>query len=235
MEAEGVDVPDRRQRRRRRAGRRAAPRVRRDRARRRRRRSRAICRSRAASSKGIHFAMEYLTQQNRRCEGDDVADDEFITRQGQARRHHRRRRHRRRLPRHRAPPGRARRCTSSSCCRGRPTTRAADNPWPQWPNIFRTSSAHEEGGERVYSVSTERFIGDDAGPRHARCRRSASRSRSEDGRADVRAGPRQRVRADGRPRAAGDGLPRPRDGPAARAARRHADRARQRLARRRSG
>ena len=38
-----------------------------------------------------------------------------------------------------------------------PESRAEDNPWPQWPNIFRTSSAHEEGGERVYSVSTERF------------------------------------------------------------------------------
>jgi glutamate synthase (NADPH/NADH) small chain len=41
-----------------------------------------------------------------------------------------------------------------------PDTRAADNPWPQWPNIFRVSSAHEEGGERVYSVSTQRFLGE---------------------------------------------------------------------------
>jgi glutamate synthase (NADPH/NADH) small chain len=40
-----------------------------------------------------------------------------------------------------------------------PDTRAADNPWPQWPNIFRVSSAHEEGGERVYAVSTQRFTG----------------------------------------------------------------------------
>jgi glutamate synthase (NADPH/NADH) small chain len=39
-----------------------------------------------------------------------------------------------------------------------PETRAADNPWPLWPAIFRTSAAHEEGGERVYSVSTERFV-----------------------------------------------------------------------------
>ena len=44
-----------------------------------------------------------------------------------------------------------------------PDTRAADNPWPQWPNVYRTSSAHEEGGERVYAVSTRRFIGDDRG------------------------------------------------------------------------
>jgi glutamate synthase (NADPH/NADH) small chain len=40
-----------------------------------------------------------------------------------------------------------------------PETRASDNPWPLWPTIFRTSSAHEEGGERLYSVSTERFTG----------------------------------------------------------------------------
>jgi glutamate synthase (NADPH/NADH) small chain len=40
-----------------------------------------------------------------------------------------------------------------------PRERAADNPWPEWPQIFRVSSAHEEGGERVYSVSTQRFSG----------------------------------------------------------------------------
>jgi glutamate synthase (NADPH/NADH) small chain len=39
-----------------------------------------------------------------------------------------------------------------------PETRAADNPWPLWPTIFRTSSAHEEGGDRIYSVSTEQFV-----------------------------------------------------------------------------
>ena len=44
-----------------------------------------------------------------------------------------------------------------------PDQRAADNPWPQWPNVYRVSSAHEEGGERVYSVSTRRFLGDERG------------------------------------------------------------------------
>jgi glutamate synthase (NADPH/NADH) small chain len=44
-----------------------------------------------------------------------------------------------------------------------PDTRAPTNPWPTWSNIFRVSSAHEEGGERVYSVNTERFVGDEAG------------------------------------------------------------------------
>jgi glutamate synthase (NADPH/NADH) small chain len=37
------------------------------------------------------------------------------------------------------------------------------NPWPTWPNIFRTASAHEEGGERWYAVTTHAFVGDDAG------------------------------------------------------------------------
>jgi glutamate synthase (NADPH/NADH) small chain len=44
-----------------------------------------------------------------------------------------------------------------------PDTRAANNPWPTYSNIFRVSAAHEEGGERVYSVNTERFVGDDQG------------------------------------------------------------------------
>jgi glutamate synthase (NADPH/NADH) small chain len=44
-----------------------------------------------------------------------------------------------------------------------PDLRAPNNPWPTWSNIFRVSSAHEEGGERVYSVNTERFAGDEDG------------------------------------------------------------------------
>jgi glutamate synthase (NADPH/NADH) small chain len=36
-------------------------------------------------------------------------------------------------------------------------------PWPTWPLIYRTSSAHEEGGERLFAVNTERFVGDEDG------------------------------------------------------------------------
>src|SRR5262245_31321893 len=111
---------------------------------------------------GIHFAVEYLTQQNRRNAGDDVPASELITAEGKrvviigggdtgadclgtAHRQGARSVHQfELLPR---PPD----------------ARHEDNPWPQWPNIFRTSSAHEEGGERVYGVSTERFAGDDRG------------------------------------------------------------------------
>ena len=44
-----------------------------------------------------------------------------------------------------------------------PEERAGDNPWPQWSLVYRVSSAHEEGGERVYSVNTERFVDDGNG------------------------------------------------------------------------
>jgi glutamate synthase (NADPH) small chain len=44
-----------------------------------------------------------------------------------------------------------------------PDDRAAENPWPQWSLIYRVSSAHEEGGERVFSVNTERFVDDGQG------------------------------------------------------------------------
>ena len=41
-----------------------------------------------------------------------------------------------------------------------PLSRPSANPWPTYPLIFRVASAHEEGGERVYSVNTEEFLGD---------------------------------------------------------------------------
>jgi glutamate synthase (NADPH) small chain len=42
-----------------------------------------------------------------------------------------------------------------------PQERPDATPWPTWPLVYRTSSAHEEGGERVFSVSTQRFLGED--------------------------------------------------------------------------
>ena len=44
-----------------------------------------------------------------------------------------------------------------------PELRPDHQPWPTYPMIFRTSSAHEEGGERVYAVSTQEFVTDEAG------------------------------------------------------------------------
>ena len=111
---------------------------------------------------GIHFAMEYLTLQNRRCEGDMISDESSITAKdkrvviigggdtgadclGTAHRQGAQSIHQFELL---AQP---------------PEQRSESNPWPEWPHIFRVSGAHEEGGERVYSVSTERFTGNSAG------------------------------------------------------------------------
>ena len=44
-----------------------------------------------------------------------------------------------------------------------PEARPSGQPWPTYPMTYRVSSAHEEGGERVYSVSTKEFLGDDEG------------------------------------------------------------------------
>jgi glutamate synthase (NADPH/NADH) small chain len=51
-----------------------------------------------------------------------------------------------------------------------PDQRAPTNPWPTYPMIMRVSSAHEEGGERIYSVNTERFLGHEEGSAHGRVR-----------------------------------------------------------------
>ena len=42
-----------------------------------------------------------------------------------------------------------------------PEERADSTPWPTYPLVYRVSSAHEEGGERVFAVNTERFMGGD--------------------------------------------------------------------------
>jgi glutamate synthase (NADPH/NADH) small chain len=106
---------------------------------------------------GIHFAVEYLTQQNKRGAGDAVAASDVITAEGK-----------RVVIIGGGDTGAD--CLGTAHRQGAksvhqfellsrpPDARSDDNPWPQWPNVFRTSSAHEEGGERVYAVSTERFI-----------------------------------------------------------------------------
>jgi glutamate synthase (NADPH/NADH) small chain len=44
-----------------------------------------------------------------------------------------------------------------------PPTRAESTPWPTWPLMHLTSSAHEEGVEQVYAISTTEFVGDENG------------------------------------------------------------------------
>jgi glutamate synthase (NADPH/NADH) small chain len=44
-----------------------------------------------------------------------------------------------------------------------PEARPDSTPWPTWPLVYRTASAHEEGGDRIFSVNTERFLDDGNG------------------------------------------------------------------------
>jgi glutamate synthase (NADPH/NADH) small chain len=44
-----------------------------------------------------------------------------------------------------------------------PSDRMADNPWPLWPLILRSSAAHEEGGQRLFAVTTTEFVDDGSG------------------------------------------------------------------------
>jgi glutamate synthase (NADPH/NADH) small chain len=62
-----------------------------------------------------------------------------------------------------------------------PSDRLAENPWPLWPLILRTSSAHEEGGERLFSVTTTEFVDDGSGALRA-LRGHTVEMRTEDGR-----------------------------------------------------
>ncbi|GAA4615430.1 glutamate synthase subunit beta [Saccharopolyspora hordei] len=60
-----------------------------------------------------------------------------------------------------------------------PTSRPESQPWPTYPMVYRVSSAHEEGGERLYSVSTQEMLGDDNG--HVRALRLVEVTRTDSG------------------------------------------------------
>jgi glutamate synthase (NADPH/NADH) small chain len=108
---------------------------------------------------GIHFAMDYLPLQNKRSEGDAIPEKEFISAEGK-----------KVVIIGGGDTGAD--CLGTAHRQGAvsvvqfellpkpPKDRARDNPWPNWPNIFRTSSAHEEGGDREYSILTKEFIGE---------------------------------------------------------------------------
>ncbi|GAB4007446.1 glutamate synthase subunit beta [Nocardioides ultimimeridianus] len=116
--------------------------------------------------KGIHQAMEFLPQANRVARGETVEDQILATdkhvviigggdtgadclgtsiRQGAAS-----------ITQLEIMP----RPADSS---GQADDRPANQPWPTYPMIYRVSSAHEEGGERVYATSTAEFLGDEDG------------------------------------------------------------------------
>lgn len=109
--------------------------------------------------KGVHFALEYLIQQNKIVRGDTIPGYKRITATGQqvlvigggdtgsdcvgtANRQ------------------RAKKVTQIEILPKPSVERTADNPWPYWANILKTTSSHEEGCERMWSVSTKRFVGE---------------------------------------------------------------------------
>ena len=131
--------------------------------------------------RGVHLAMPFLEQQNRRLAGDAIAGDDEITARGK---------------RVVIIGGGD---TGSDCagvCHRQgalsvtqfevnappPIERAASTPWPLWPMKLRTSHAHEEGCEREWSVATTELSGDEGAVRALRTVRVETR-RGEDGHA----------------------------------------------------
>ncbi len=109
--------------------------------------------------RGTYLAMEYLSLQNRRNAGDEVPEERMISAAGK-----------------RVVIlgggdtgadclGTAHRQAAASVKQYEllprpPAERPPEQPWPTWPNVYRVSSAHEEGGERDYSILTKRFSGE---------------------------------------------------------------------------
>jgi len=110
--------------------------------------------------KGVHFAMEFLPQQNKRVAGDQLSENILANgknvivigggdtgsdcvgtsnRQG------------------------AKSVTQIELLAQPPLTRSENNPWPLWPMILMSSSSHEEGVTRQWSILTKEFLRDDRG------------------------------------------------------------------------
>lgn len=111
--------------------------------------------------KGVHFAMEFLPQQNKRVAGDRISGEDILAsgknvvvigggdtgsdcvgtsnRQG------------------------AKTVTQIELLNKPPLTRSADNPWPLWPMVLMTSSSQEEGVDRQWAILTKEFVGDSNG------------------------------------------------------------------------
>lgn len=110
--------------------------------------------------KGVHFAMDYLTQQNKINAGETVAPEERISAEGK-----------RVVILGGGDTGAD--CLGTAHRQGAeivrqyellpepPTTRNPNNPWPQWPMVLRSSGAHDEGGIRDYNILTKSFSGAD--------------------------------------------------------------------------
>lgn len=108
--------------------------------------------------KGVHFAMDFLKQQNKRVSNLPIEDDELIATNknvivigggdtgsdcvGTSNRQS------------------AKHITQFELLPKPPETRAAYMPWPTYPMLLKTTTSHEEGVERLWNVATKAFIGD---------------------------------------------------------------------------
>lgn len=111
---------------------------------------------------GVHYAMDFLTQQNKRVAGDTVPEEISISAEGKhvivigggdtgsdcvgtSNRH------------------KAKSVTQIELLAKPPAERSENDPWPVYPMILRTSTSHEEGVDRQWSILTKEFISDDNG------------------------------------------------------------------------
>lgn len=111
--------------------------------------------------KGIHFAMDFLPQQNKRVSGDRIFSGEILATGkdvlvigggdtgsdcvGTSNRHG------------------AKSVMQIELLAKPPLTRTENNPWPLWPMVLMTSSSHEEGVDRQWAILTKEFLGDSMG------------------------------------------------------------------------
>jgi NAD(P)H-dependent glutamate synthase small subunit len=119
-------------------------------------------------NKNILFAWDYLTIQNKLCNGEKVSPDSIVTAKdkvvvvigggdtgsdcvGTARRQG------------------AKEIIQLEILPKPPEQRPDDTPWPLWPRIMRTSSSHEEGCDRRWSVLTKKFQGSDGKVKELHC------------------------------------------------------------------
>ena len=114
---------------------------------------------------GVHFAMDYLTQQNEINRGDSIDPSERISAEGK-----------RVVILGGGDTGSD--CLGTAHRQGAeivyqlellpepPTERSENDMWPNWPMTLRTSSSHEEGGNRDYNILTKKFSGQDGKLKH---------------------------------------------------------------------
>jgi glutamate synthase (NADPH/NADH) small chain len=111
--------------------------------------------------KGVHFAMQFLPQQNRRVAGKEVKKEEILATGknvfvigggdtgsdcvGTSIRHG------------------AKSVTQIELLSKPPEGKNENTPWPNWPMILRTSTSHEEGCDRKWAINTKEFVGDEKG------------------------------------------------------------------------